>query len=621
MGMNLIHATARRQMSVVLAVCVIALSAAAGRAQTALEALRLAPGSADLVVLIPSLNRVNQKLAMVNTEMGFNFPGGEDMVGQLRQSFGLEEGIDLDKPLLVVVTGLAQAIENDTEPLAMAVVPTTDYAAFAQSLGGNPQENVSQVELPNGELGFVRKSGSYAVVSMDRPSVEGYEAAGAGGALAGGLGKLGGQYASLGDAMVLVNLRALAGTIQSKLAEGRKQMDAEFANADPDAMGGMDPASIKAMVGAYIDAVEKVVRDAATATLSVDVTEKGAGLSATVQFQDDSEMAKVCSTPKGGPSMLNMLPNQPYLIASSFDLEGSGVMKFFMDLLSAIPDGDQPLFKMLKQNIAMMDSVQGMAQTMLAPQQLNLMGGGMFTAVTVVKTADGAGYLKKYAQSLRDMNGLQIPLGPLPNGQPGTMTFSSQYTENAMTVDGVRVDQYGLSYQFPPEMMEMMGPMAPLVMALGMGGQQGYIASTNNHVVMTTSLDAQVVNGALAAVKAGNGLGSRGEFAQIREHLPSAPHGEMYLSVSGVMDTVNKFMQMFGQPALAAPADLPPVAFWVSIEEGGLAKRLYVPMPVAQFIKDLAEMAPAMMGGQGGGGQAQPQPQRQDPSGPPPAPF
>jgi hypothetical protein len=97
-----------------------------------------------------------------------------------------------------------------------------------------------------------------------------------------------------------------------------------------------------------------------------------------------------------------------------------------------------------------------------------------------------------------------------------------------------------------------------------------------------------------------------------------------YVSVSGIAQTVNQFMMVMGagggQPMIEVPADLPPVAFSMSVQDSGVAKRLFVPMPVITFASQTAQN---MMGQMNAGQAEQPNngagnaPPRQ---GPPPAP-
>jgi hypothetical protein len=115
---------------------------------------------------------------------------------------------------------------------------------------------------------------------------------------------------------------------------------------------------------------------------------------------------------------------------------------------------------------------------------------------------------------------------------------------------------------------------------------------------MTMTPDAQLLRETLAGLGRGNGLGSDGPIEQTRSTaLPGQETLEAYLSVPGLIGTVNAFMAMMGQQPIEAPQDLPPLALGYGIEDHGISMRLYVPTKVIRFCKDTATNIMGMMGG------------------------
>ena len=187
------------------------------------------------------------------------------------------------------------------------------------------------------------------------------------------------------------------------------------------------------------------------------------------------------------------------------------------------------------------------------------------------------------------------------------MTYVTTYTENALQIDGVRVDQFQMSMNMPPEVMAQMAQAGPMA-AMMMGGMnyQGYMAAKGNYVIATTVLDPQVVTKALAAVDQDSGIGAAGPIAQMRDAaLPPDCMMEGYLSIDGLAQTANNFViPMFGMQPIQVPDDVPPLSLAAGIEDSGLAKRIYLPKASLKFIAETVMNMQTQMqqGGPGGPG-------------------
>jgi hypothetical protein len=388
----------------------------------------------------------------------------------------------------------------------------------------------------------------------------------------------------------------------------------------------------KAMLTMYFDAARAILNDGNAALVGFDVADAGVGMTFGAQFKPDSGVAKMLGEGGGtGSETLKQLPNQPYLMAAAMDLRTLGVAALMEKMATRLADPSVGwVGELIRGALPMMKSVKTMSQAYYVPTQIGF-NSSLLNGVTVIDAGQGAAFRDAYRAYVAKMDQMKMNLGPMPgadgrvdpNAPPAIISVSAQYTDNALQVDGIAVDQYAINYTLPPQMMQQMGQAAGMMMMMGGTNQTGYLAVKDQYAIVTTAPDAQLVKAALASVKAGNGLSGQATIGQVNEHLTPKPSAVGYVSVSGIAQTVNQFMMVMGagggQPMLEVPADLPPVAFSMSVQDSGVAKRLFVPMPVISFASQTAQN---MMGQMNAGEAEQPNnggnaPPRQ---GPPPAP-
>ncbi len=243
---------------------------------------------------------------------------------------------------------------------------------------------------------------------------------------------------------------------------------------------------------------------------------------------------------------------------------------------------------------------RGMATVFYAPQAATMLSGGFLSSLTVYDVADPAAFLAGQKQYLQQLADVAAPLPAAGAGagadQPaGQLTFKTTYTDNALIIDGVNVDQYSINLLLPPEMMQRFGPTAAL---LGNSGQSGYLAAKGNRVLITTVADPQLITRGLQTLDADAGLGQSGPIATLRaDQLPDDAWAEVYFNLAGVAQSVNPFLPMLlprGQP-LVIPADLPPLAMGVTSDPQSVRVRLVLPPSMLKFSLDsYDQLAPAL---------------------------
>ena len=601
------------------------------------NALNLIPADVPVAVVVPSLSGLNQKIAAVNDQaLGGAVPQMADLVGQLKAQVGVGAGFNDDGSLVVFMTGMGGLDDGPEHVVVLA--PVSDYAAFVSNLGGDGHEAVTTLALPNGSSAFAKRVNDFAVLGDDRATTEAYQPGQAAAAWEDLVGTVGNRCLESSDATVIVNIQVMAPALQEQLKAARANMVAHLdqPESQPPAMDPSMQRMSSAFLGAYFDAFNAVLRDTSALVIGLGITDQGVRLTQTAQFKPGSHLAKHFTTGGGAAGQLARLPKQPYLIAGAINHKGIAFHTMVDALLARLPaNEDSPMMKMAIEGIQLWGQVKGMAMAYYTPsqqdpQQVGLMGGGMIGVVAMLETEDGQAYLDTYKAMITRLNGIGMAIGDPAALPAAAAAVTARYTSDVLQIDGVQVDEYLYQYNFPPEIMQQMGPMAHVMTMVGATGQNGYIAAKGPFVVMTSTRDTQMMKQALASVEHNSGLGSDGPIQRVRQaSVPANAISESYLSVPEIMGTVNTFVgMMMGMPPIQVAEDLPPIAVAASVEDHGVVTRLYVPMSVVQFGQEVVGQAMMMIGGghpQGMGpgptdsGGAEPDHGHQH--GPPPAPF
>jgi len=602
------------------ALCAVSIAVGAGPVAAQVAALDAASSDAAVVVAIPSLENASRKLAKLNDALELGNPQMADALTFMKDTYGMREGLNESGAAMLVIPdagALAEAMKDGSgkRPEPAMLMPVSDYGAFVGNFGGDPGESITSLEMPGKRPAFARSIEGYAVLSPSREVVAAYEPGGSGAAMLEKAGQMNRQVIEGGDAFALVNVEALGAALKPQIDQmmqvAESQMEAR-AESDPNFAANLPMA--KAMLQVYGQVARQTLSDGSYMAAGLSIEEAGVNTSASASFKPDTYLAKAFAGAEEDASgeFLRRLPGGSYIAAAALNLRGVDVSRLVEDTMSALPQDAGPMVEMVRSFMPLMKVTQGMAQVSYPPQGNNV-SQSLFGGVTLIETSDPSSYregIKAYVESLE---GRTMPMGPAANGEgQQELTFEVAYRENDIEVDGTAVDLYEVSYTFPPEMMAQMGQFGGLMAMFGMQSQKGYVATKADHVVMTNTTDTAMLRRALTSVAGQEGLGSHETMRQVREtHLTPQPAAEGYLSVNGVVETVNTVMAMFsgGQATpIEAPADLPPIAGSVSVENGSVMKRLHVPMRSIQYVKKLADQFGALGPPRAGGGAGGPAP-------------
>ncbi len=547
-------------------VLMMSLAVPVVRAQNVPDVLKKVPAGAPLVAAIPNLQAVSGKIAMLNQQLGLNQPQMENVLGMARAMLGLEQGLRENGGLAMVMLSMPDPNEPGAEPLTAVIVPITEYKAFLANFGEAQPDaaGITQIDLA-GEVAFAKQSGEYAILSDRQEAVAAYKDDQPAN-IAQLAGQMSGSVITGSDVLLFVDVTKVGPValpmVELGLMEAQQQMgEAERAIGEP-------------MLKLYGDAIKAVLSQGQAAVMGIDLSEQGIGLSLGAQFREGTALAQsFANPPKQAPSF-NRLPSGPYMFAAAIDMQALPIARWLNDAIAALPP-DHPMVGILKASLPTLQAKE-VQQALYAPAA----GGAvptLFNGVNVYVTDQPAQLVQAYRQSLDALGKADLGEG---------MSYQTQYNQNVLQLDGKEVDQYSLKLNIPQEQLAELGPLA---MFLGQA-MTGYVVTTDNAMIVTNGADPALLRQALQAAAGQGQLNADQGIQNINKHLPPHRAMEAYIGVGTILQMVGNFAAMFApEVQFNVPANLPPVATALSVNQGGMVYRYYVPNEVIRTITGLIQ--------------------------------
>lgn len=548
-----------KPLALLLALCLSAMPLRAAEP----EVLKQIPQNADVVVLIPSLAGLDSKVAKLAVTFGSQEQLLQAPLQSIKLFMNLSEGLDDNGSAAVVLSNIPLP-GGAAQPDMLVLLPVSDYAKFVGNFGVTPAAGLTAVEW-QGNSAFVKQAGKFAVLSNSQAVAEKFVAPSQASVLK-TAGLLGSQSVLGGDVVVFADLTRLAPMVRPLVQLGAMQMKQEMTNNAPEA------AAVLPMVDTMVGAVDAILRDAQSAVVSLDASDDGIGLSVSFQFRADSELAKQFAKAPATEPQFNRLPAKPYLMAWSSNTSTIPYITWMETLSKSFPKdvpGMEAMQSIMTTSIESAKAMGDEAQSVwLAP---NLAAGtaGFFNMLQVYPSKDPKATLAAYKKVFEKMNNLELGQG---------ISYQTSYADNVMQVDGLNVDQFKMRINLPADQTAALGPAAA-IFGSDMGG---YAVAASGAAVFATGADPVSLKEAIAAA-AGKDAGLEGDkgIASVRSKLMKHRFAEMYLGVGTIVSFANQFLQLVNpEMVIDAPADLPPLAMSLSVADGGMGMRLYVPMPI-----------------------------------------
>ena len=569
----------------IVAALVLSLAMLAGSVQAQIaDVVKQVPNEADVIIAIPSLGALNQKLSGLAQSLQLPMPPALMM---FKMQSGLQAGLnDAGGAAIAMFVKLGQP-----EPSTVLYLPVADYAAFMGNFGVQPGAGLTQVTLPpqGGEQVWVKQLGGYAAIAQDQPLLENL-AAPAASTIGQKVGTLGSDNMGRSDLMVYVDLGKLGQTYKPMIQMALQQAQQQAANAP-----GADPAMTAATTQLGATIVNAVVDQSDAFIMGLDVNDAGIGLTVSSQFKAGSAAAQAFAGSNQSPKF-DRLTADPFLFAASLDMSSLPIASW-METISKVMPADNAFTKMMVMGMESMKTMTTVQQAWYASAGGP---GGLFNMVAVYPTDDPAGFMTSYRNYMKEFKDALPALGQAGQGQ-----VEVTYQENAAQIGGVSADSYKVQMTLPPEVMQNLGPAA-----MFMQGQQGFIAPANQSVVLMQGTDTAVMERTMAVAGGGGQLEQNQLVAQGRGNLQPNRLMEAYVDLGQVVKAVAPMAMMFMPGVqLELPANTPPIGFSLSATQGGAGYRMHIPTKLIVEIKNIVmKVQMQMQGGPGGpAGAAPPQ--------------
>lgn len=569
------------------------LTAAPAKADVT-EALDAAPQGAQLVVVVPSLQRLSDAAATLNTELQLNNPMLADLLASMKSMGGMRAGLDDDGSAMFVMPTLMSMAMGGQQPPMLLMIPVSDYEAFVGNFGGAAQGGVTRLTMPGGgQPGYARHVGGFAVMSPLQPLVANYQPGHAGASILEKVGPAG--EAALTDAAIAayVDVETVAPMLLPMIDMGlnmAKMQAQQQAQANPQ----MAQAAQWMDVGG--SAIRTVMSGMRGVTLALGAGDAGLEMTLATQMVDGSNLAR--ALPGGaarGLSILDRVPAEPYLLAAGYDTRAIDFAYMMRSMAALMPEGEeaQGMAQLYRDMLPMAESMNAAAMGWYLPEAADAEAAaaldpkGFYRTVWAVDADNPADAMEVAADYIASMNGLEMPLGPDMRGNMMNMSYQTSVERNALRVSGQDVGTFSVQTIYPEQLAMQMGPMAGVMQTFG--SYDGYLAATDTGYVMTTVRDAGLLEKTFT-VEDGQGLAAHADVRAAAEHLPADPVAVTLVGIDGVVD----MMSTMGMP-MPAGAPLGPIAMGFAVDDNAGDLKVHVPYASARFIGQAAQQAMMMM--------------------------
>lgn len=574
------------------------------------QVLEQVPSTAVGVFEVKDLQGLSTKVAKFAKTLGIDQfdPRFADPLAAVQDEFDLKQGVNKSGDMAVAFFGDKERKEGKADdkagadaapPPAIVLVPVSDYKAFLGNFADvkDAGNGISEVTVKkNQEKLYVVERGKYAEAAMDKALL----------ALRGGL-RLEGAAAKevqTRDAVMYVDLKGLRPELEKGMKEARAEMDKQFkdpnaAKANP--FAGQMNAQMQKMLGSYMEAAEKMIKDGRSATFSLNLTDTGISTAALADFEPDSETGKlVAQVQNTDAPLMSGLPDATYFAFGGVKLTPDVSTRLFNDFLQPMLDSAD---EGKKQNLS--KALDAMKDTLSVSKGMSLgyvstsgAPGTGLVGVLSVAHGDARKILEDQKTALPAVGQLMGP-GGQKNGLDVTLGAPR-------TVDGVTLQSYTMKFNFDPNDPQSAQAQQMITMMYGRDGMKGVMGAVNDNTFLTaTGASEQMLADAIAAAKKDeNNLDRTAGVRKLAGELPKQRAMEFYVAVDNIARAVVNAMKQQGVAVqFKLPPNLPPIAVSAGTEGSTARVEGVIPTQLIQSITAAAMQAFMQNnGGQGQGG-------------------
>lgn len=574
------------------------------------QVLEQVPSDAVAVFEVKDLQGLSTKVAKFAKTLGIDQfdPRWADPLASLQDEFDLKQGVNkngdiaiamFDKPDKKDAKANSPAGEGN-EPPVVVLIAVDDYKAFLGNFTDVKDEGdgVSQVTVKkNQEKLFVTQHGKYAEAAIDKLLLSDHK--GMGIKLEGAAAK----EAQAKDVIFYVDMKTLRPHALEGLKQAHDALNQQFDH--PNAAAGnpfaaqMTP-QMRKMFDAYFSAADQIVKDARSATLSLNLSDTGIATAAMADFEPDSDLGKLMAQVKNTDApMLAGLPEATYYGYGAAMLTPEVSTKVF----------EQFLMPMLKQ---MQEGAKGQDMSKALDAMKDSLGSTKSIAMGYVATAGGPGQglisivsvahgdANKMAENTKTAMPAVSNFMGMGNGKSSVdVNFGEP-----KTIDGVKLDTYSMKLNLDPNDAASAQAQQMISMMYGRNGITGAYGVVNPDTLVTLGMaDDHLASATIAAAKDNTDtLDQMKGVAKVIGELPRQRAFEGFIALDNIAMAGVKLAKQQGLAVqFKLPPNLPPIGISGGTDGSGVRFDMVIPTQLIQSIT--AAGMQAFMQQNGGPGQ------------------
>ncbi|HTV48956.1 MAG TPA: hypothetical protein VMG59_10985 [Phycisphaerae bacterium] len=557
------------------------------------EVLDHVPASADLVEVINDLSGLHDKLTTLMQKL--QIPGQIPPVGFFAAKLGVAESLDKHGSIAVIWPQLIPSDGGSTNPIIL--LPATDPDKMLSSMNPVSQQNgISSVQPRNSPPGFVAVTGHYVALSEDQQTLVDFLASKQ--SLSDALSTNDENMIDASDIGVYINVAAIR-------EPAEKALDANFANSIQmfQSMGmaqnqkTLDQMKFSLAVDKLI--IHEILDDIKVGVASATISDDGISIDLDHQFETGTPMADFVAQSKPlSDKPFAGLPKLTPTIAFSADLSGgwlSELIKNWSDKLTNDPDlKSNTRAQQVAQQWNQVAQLIQLAHTQSAVMSFTPMLKG-FSSMTVDDPDQALNLQRQIAQNSIDNLQLQ-------NNEQLGFSMSGQFTQDALTVDGVSFDKS--TFNIAPSAAASANPGSAMITQitqtiLGPNGINTYTGIEGNNIISGVNASNDELQGAVEAAKnSTDDLDSQSSILAGQEHLlPNASiiaYGQPSAMFAALL---NSFQGNTGAQTPAPSSTAMTLSgSLASFSQSGSLGRIYLPTSELEAISNqVHQMLPMLM--------------------------
>lgn len=522
------------------------------------------PADAKAVVLLGDANELEAEIKDFTQNLGFPIPPEIDLQ-TLLATFGVPDVWDVEE-------GLALVVREPSAAGVAFVVPceNTEKAREALNAEETDDEDIYAAQIGGSDVFLLEAEGAL-VVTMDAAGLEAYDDPEE--TLTDVLTKEQLDVRGEMDVFFFVNVEAWRPDMLAGLEEADAAMEQIQDFPQAEGAGLMTPAMLSEMMKGYMKGARSLVEQTDAIYGGLYLEKEAIHMEIDADFAEGSYLAKALRPSGQKPSeMLADLPDMPFFMVMSAEMEPfRAVMTELLAAFAKMMAKEADLEKSLADSAKYLKWVKSYTSLTAFTEEGPISIGRFETDNPDALVKD----MVEAALNATDFNRLMMPAIQKP-------------THTTKMVQGIKVDE--LVYDFS-KVMDDPAMATSFRMTVGPSGKlRAQIAVLDSGVIYAQGDSEQDDPVTFYLDKKGRLIEQERIQAVVKE-LPETTSAFALLDVFGLMEMFKVMAQQgdFPNPfQFEAPAELPPpIAFSLSVEEGGLSADIAVPAKLVRTLIDI----------------------------------